>query len=116
MPQLPKDFPALHCTHRMNEIGACLANTSYVVSICGPPTADLNYGIMVYPTGEERMLLGQGSYSSMDQEFYDRVADANYAYLKALRMHDPSEASEDFRRHRFNDQFTELSFEDFHNA
>jgi hypothetical protein len=116
VPQLPEHFPAFHCTHRMNDIGAYLANTSYVVSICGPPTAELKYGVIVYPAGEERMLFGQGPYFSMDQEFYDRIADANSAYSEALRMHDPDRNSEEFQRHRFDDQFTELSFEDFHNV
>lgn len=116
VPQLPGDFPAFHCTHRMSDIGAYLANASYVLSICGPPVAELNYGIIIYPAGEERMIFGQGPYFSMDQEFYDRIADANSAYSDALRMHDPEKDSDEFVRHRFDDQFTELSFKDFHNV
>ncbi|KAK3187449.1 hypothetical protein K4F52_003795 [Lecanicillium sp. MT-2017a] len=116
VPQLPGDFPAFHCTHRMNDIGAYLANASYVLSICGPPVAELNYGIIIYPAGEERMIFGQGPYFSMDQELYDRIADANSAYSEALRMHDPEKDSDEFARHRFDDQFTELSFKDFHNV
>lgn len=42
----------------MNDMGAYLANASYTVSLGGPPSADLKYGIIIVPVGEESTLFG----------------------------------------------------------
>jgi hypothetical protein len=43
----------------MNEIAAYLANASYVAALGGPPLADLKYGIIIVPVGEENLLFGR---------------------------------------------------------
>jgi hypothetical protein len=98
-----------HCTQNMNEIAAYLANASYVAALGGPPLADLKYGIIIVPAGEESLLFGPGSNFVMDQDFLDAVSDANRDYEKALQMHDPDEDSPEFLRHRFDDDFPSVS-------
>lgn len=109
-PQFPPNFPAYHCTQNMNEIAAYLANASYVVALGGPPLADLKYGIVIVPAGEEKLLFGpRPSQSLLDQNFVDAIDDANRDYDRALRMHDPDKDSEEFVRHRFDDDFASVS-------
>ena len=108
-PRFPVNFPAYHCTQNMNEIAAYLANASYVVALGGPPLADLKYGIVIVPAGEEKLLFGPPSQSLLNQDFVDAIDDANRDYDRALRMHDPDKDSEEFVRHRFDDDFASVS-------
>lgn len=95
----------------MNEIAAYLANASYVASLGGPPLADLKYGIIIVPAGEELLLFGRAPDFVMDQAFLDAVEDANRDYERALRMHDPDKDSPEFLRRRFDDDFRSVSIE-----
>ncbi|EAQ84801.1 predicted protein [Chaetomium globosum CBS 148.51] len=107
--RFPANFPAYHCTQNMNEIAAYLANASYVAALGGPPLADLKYGIIIVPAGEERLLFGPPSQSLLNQDFIDAIDDANRDYDRALRMHDPDKDSEEFVRSRFDDDFASVS-------
>jgi hypothetical protein len=93
----------------MNEIAAYLANASYVTALGGPPLADLKYGVIIVPAGEESLLFGPKSTFVVDQAFVDAVDDAKRDYDRALRMHDPEKDSEEFVRHRFDDDFPSVS-------
>ncbi|KAH6617150.1 hypothetical protein F5144DRAFT_384770 [Chaetomium tenue] len=115
-PRFPPNFPAYHCTQNMNEIAAYLANASYVAALGGPPLADLKYGIIIVPAGEERLLFGPPSQSLLNQDFVDAIDDANRDYDRALRMHDPDKDSEEFVRQRFDDDFASVSAAAQHNV
>ncbi|KAH6842685.1 hypothetical protein B0I37DRAFT_201563 [Chaetomium sp. MPI-CAGE-AT-0009] len=108
-PRFPANFPAYHATQNMNEIAAYLANASYVVSLGGTPLADLKYGIIIVPAGEESLLFSPPPQSVIDQDFVDAIDDANRNYDRALRMHDPDKDIEEFVRHRFDDDFASVS-------
>jgi hypothetical protein len=89
----------------MNEIAAYLANASYVVSLGGPPLADLKYGVIIVPAGEEPLLFGPTPDVAITQDFVDAIDDANRDYDRALRMHDPEKDCGEFVGHRFDDDF-----------
>jgi len=108
-PRFPPSFPAYHCTQNMNEIAAYLANASYVVALGGPPLADLKYGIIVVPAGDESLLFSRSPDFVLNQDLIDSIDDANRDYDRALRMHDPDKDSEEFVRHRFDDDFASVS-------
>jgi hypothetical protein len=56
------------------ELGAYLASSSYIVSLSGPPLADLKYGITVVPVGEESLLFnGYGDDAAMSPEFKEQI-------------------------------------------
>jgi hypothetical protein len=95
----------------MNEIAAYLANASYVAALGGPPLADLKYGIIIVPAGEESLLFGPSPDFLISQDFVDAIDDANRDYDRALHMHDPDKDSEEFVRHRFDDDFPSVSVE-----
>ncbi len=73
----------------MNEIAAYLANASYVVSLGGPLLADLKYGVIIVPSGEEPLLFGPAPETAITQDFIDAIDDANRNYDRALRMQTP---------------------------
>lgn len=77
---LPHDFPRYLAAHRMTEVAAYLANASYVISVGGPPLADLKYGIIVVPVGEESLLFGRAPDHVLDRDFLDAVAAAKHEY------------------------------------
>jgi hypothetical protein len=104
-PPFPANFPAYHSTQNMNEIAAYLANASYVVALGGPPLADLKYGIVIVPAGEEGLLFGRPPDFAISQAFIDAIDDANRDYDRALRMHDPDKDIEEYACHRFDDDF-----------
>jgi len=52
----PPGFPPYHTTTDAHETATYLSQARYVVSLGGPPLADMNYGVVVVPFGEERML------------------------------------------------------------
>jgi hypothetical protein len=93
----------------MNEIAEYLANASYVVALGGPPLADLKYGIIVVPAGDESLLFSRSPDFVLNQDLIDSIDDANRDYDRALRMHDPDKDSEEFVRHRFDDDFASVS-------
>lgn len=108
-PWFPANFPAYHSTQNMNEMAAYLANASYVVALGGPPLADLQYGVIIVPSGEESLLFGGSPDFVITQDFIDAISDANRDYDRALRMHDPDKDSEEFSRHRFGDDFLSVT-------
>ena len=108
-PRFPPNFPAYHCTQNINEIAAYLANASYVAALGGPPLANLKYGVIIVPVGEESLLFGEKPDFVMNQDFLDAVDDANRDYDRALRMHDPDKDSEEFVRNRFDQDFPSVS-------
>lgn len=110
-PRFPSNFPAYHSTQNMNEIAAYLANASYVAALGGPPLADLKYGIIIVPAGEESLLFGRSPDFEISKEFRDAVHDCNRDLYKAMRMHNPDEDSPEFVRHRFDDNFPPVSAE-----
>jgi hypothetical protein len=100
----------------MNEIAAYLANATYVVSLGGPPLADLKYGIVIVPAGQESLLFAPSAQSVINQDFVDAIDDANRDYDRALRMHDPNKDNGEFVRHRFDDDFAPVSAREQHNV
>lgn len=100
----------------MTEIAAYLASASYVTCLGGPPLANLKYGIIIVPAGEEKLLFGGRPKFEVTEEFIDAVQDANWDYGRALRMHDPDKDDEEFLRHRFRDDFESVSAEEFRNV
>ena len=100
----------------MNEIAAYLANASYVACLGGPPLANLKYGIIIVPAGEEKLLFGGRPKFEITEEFIDAVQDANRDYDRALRMHYPGKDDEEFLLHRSMDDFESVSAEEFRNV
>lgn len=100
---LPADFPRYRNIHGMNDMGAYLANASYAVSLGGPPSADLKYGIIVVPVGDEGTLFGQQPSDVMTPEFIREVYDLRYArHLAADQdFHEAARDSGDFLQPRF---------------
>lgn len=93
----------------MNEIAAYLANASYVAALGGPPLADLKYGIIIVPAGEESLLFGPPPNFAVNEEFLDTIDDARRDYDRALRMYDLNRDNAEFVRHRFDDDFASVS-------
>jgi len=134
-PHFPPDFPRYHRTQNMNEIAAYLANAGYVISLGGPPLASLKYGIIVVPVGEERLLFGGKAPSeTFNQDFLDAIEDAWDTYEKGPisqlsqdprspgqhrrqqgGLHAIDSDSDDFVRHRFDDDFPAHSLQDLRN-
>ncbi|KAH7017024.1 hypothetical protein EDB80DRAFT_827329 [Ilyonectria destructans] len=83
----PLSFQRHHPVQRADEIEAYLANASYVISLDGPPSADLKYGVIIVKTGNEMMHFGEGPGDVFTQSFLDDVDDAKRAlreqYLNA---------------------------------
>lgn len=100
---LPANFPRYRNIHGMNDMGAYLANASYAVSLGGPPSADLKYGIIVVPVGEEGTLFGKQPSDVMTPEFIQEVYDSRYTrHLAAEKdFHEAAHDSAEFLRPRF---------------
>ncbi|KAL7620925.1 hypothetical protein AAE478_008236 [Parahypoxylon ruwenzoriense] len=98
---LPTNFPRYRATQHINEVGAYLANASYVVSLGGPPLADLKYGIIVVPVCQETLLFGEKPDGVMTQSFLDAVDEAKHVRRETRGMHEPDRDSDEFLRHRF---------------
>lgn len=75
---LPTNFPRFREVHGMNDMGAYLANASYTVSLGGPPSADLKYGIIIVPVGEESTLFGTQPSGVMTPSFVQEVYDSRW--------------------------------------
>ncbi|KAK5659647.1 hypothetical protein OQA88_855 [Cercophora sp. LCS_1] len=103
-PRFPPNFPTYRMTQSLNEAAAYLANASYFVSLGGPPVADLKYGIIAVPVGEESLLFGPQTEHVVSQSFLDAIDDAKRDYFRAEPMHDPDEDSEEFVRYRVQDR------------
>ena len=102
-PRFPPNFPTYRATQSLNEAGAFLANASYFISVGGPPLADIKYGIIAVPVGEEGVLFGRQPDHVESQGFLDAVADAKREFYRDVRMHDMDEDSDEFLRPRFDD-------------
>lgn len=74
----------------MNEVGAYVANTSYVVSVAGQPLTSVRYCIIVAPAGG-----------------------ANDAYYNHVRLHGSARDSDEFLRRPFQDDFPEPPYESY---
>ncbi|ROW00762.1 hypothetical protein VMCG_06552 [Cytospora schulzeri] len=100
---LPANFPRYRNIHGMNDMGAYLANASYAVSLGGPPSADIKYGIIVVPVGEEGTLFGKQPSDVMTPSFVQEVYDSRYARHLAAQddYHEASHDSAEFLRPRF---------------
>lgn len=100
---LPAKSPRYRDIHGMNDMGAYLANASYAVSLGGPPSADLKYGIIVVPVGEEGSLFGKQPSDVMTPSFIQEVYDSRYARHMAAEedYHEASHDSAEFLRPRF---------------
>jgi hypothetical protein len=110
--RLPPAFPRYRSIRDVNEVSAFLANASYVLSLGGPPLANLKYGVFIVPVGEESFLLGPKPEKATSRDFLDAVEDARRAYNRGEdeAMHDPDRDSDEFLRHRFaDDEFPVLS-------
>lgn len=92
----PPDFPRFHSIQSLNDFGAYLANASYMVSVGGPPLADIKYGIILVPAGEERLLFGQ----QPDMPASNRLKEALRYPRDMLGLHDLDKDSQDFLRRR----------------
>jgi hypothetical protein len=100
---LPANFPTYRVTSSLNEAAAYLANASYFISVGGPPAADLKYGIIAVPVGDEAVLFGPRPDHVVNQAFLDAVTDANREYFKEeIPLHDPDGDSDEFVRRRFD--------------
>ncbi len=70
----------------------------------GPPAADLKYGIIAIPIGEEGVLFGLRPDHVVNQAFLDAVTDANREYFnEEMPLHNPEGDSDEFVRGRFDD-------------
>lgn len=99
-PRFPATFPRYRKVPDLNQVGAYLANASYVVALGGPPLADLRYGIIVVPVGEESLLFGPRAAVDVGaQDFRDAVDDANDTYEAELRALDPRRHDQDVDSH-----------------
>jgi hypothetical protein len=66
----PADMPPSRPVNGMVELGTYLAASSYIVSLGGPPLADLRYGIIIVPAGDEGLLFtGYGNQAVMTSDF-----------------------------------------------
>lgn len=103
----PPEFPRFQSVQNVNDIGAYLANASYIVSVGGPPVSDLKYGVILVPLGEERLLFGKQPDNAETQSLSEggpeveeppqsRPKEAGQPGLHAL-----DEDSAQFRRPRF---------------
>ncbi|KAH8804572.1 hypothetical protein F5884DRAFT_859196 [Xylogone sp. PMI_703] len=82
VPAVPANFPPHRAINGVPELGAYLASSSYIVSLGGPPLADLKYGIIVVPAGEEALLFARISDETvMTEDFKEQV----YAKSKAAQ-------------------------------
>ncbi|KAI9172675.1 hypothetical protein HJFPF1_02185 [Paramyrothecium foliicola] len=85
---LPADFPRHRRVKELDEFGTYIAASSYTIALGGPPLPDLNYGIIIVPTGDESLLFsGHGDHAAMPAD----VKDAVYTQSKALRQEQESE-------------------------
>ncbi|KUI61128.1 hypothetical protein VP1G_08322 [Cytospora mali] len=71
----PPEFPRFQSVQNVNDIGAYLANASYIVSVGGPPVSDLKYGVILVPVGEERLLFGKQPDNEVSHDLGDAVPD-----------------------------------------
>lgn len=95
----PPDFPRFHPVQNLNDVGAYLANASYVVSVSGPPLTDLKYGIVLVPVGDENLLFRQ----QPDDEASRRLDKflRNPWHPERPNLHDLDRDEEEFLRHRY---------------
>lgn len=92
----PTNFPRFHPIQNFNDFGAYLANASYIVSVGGPPLADIRYGIILVPVGDEKLLLGE----QPEVEASNRLEEALRHPRDRLGLHELDRDSEDFLRCR----------------
>ncbi|ROV90543.1 hypothetical protein VSDG_07428 [Cytospora chrysosperma] len=103
----PPEFPRFQSVQNVNDIGAYLANASYIVSVGGPPVSDLRYGVILVPLGEERLLFGKQPDNTATQSVGDSVVGAGEEPHSPPQeagqpdLHALDEDSAQFRRPRF---------------
>jgi len=78
---IPTNFPPHHTVDGAIELSTYLASSSYIVSLGGPPLADLKYGTIIVPSGEEELLFtGYGDHAAIPDEMKAEI----YAKSKAM--------------------------------
>ncbi|ROV94533.1 hypothetical protein VMCG_08195 [Cytospora schulzeri] len=103
----PPEFPRFQSVQNVNDIGAYLANASYIVSVGGPPVSDLKYGVILVPLGEERLLFGKQPDNAETQSLGDSVVGAEEEPRSPPQaagqpgLHALDKDSAQFRRPRF---------------
>ncbi len=108
------DFPGYYQLHRKAEIAATMDKANYVVSLGGPPLADLKYGVIIVPAGTEEKLFRKPGHV-IDQDFLDVVRDANEDYEKALRTYGAKDITRGFVHRQIKDFPPELKINPFDN-
>lgn len=93
----PPDFPRFQSIQNLNDFGAYLANASYIVSVGGSPLADIKYGIILVPAGEERLLFGQQPDGEASTRLHEALRHPRSAYIA---LHDIHKDSPEFLRRR----------------
>ncbi|EOO03696.1 hypothetical protein UCRPA7_758 [Phaeoacremonium minimum UCRPA7] len=74
----PQGFPRYRSVSDFREIAIFLANAQYVVSLGGLALKDMKYGIVVVPSGEEKLLLTKQPEDVMTSEFLEDIKWADY--------------------------------------
>lgn len=97
----PPEFPRFQSVQNVNDIGAYLANASYIVSVGGPPVSDLKYGIVLVPVGEEKLLFGKQPDNGVSQSLEDAAVLGAGEQIQSRPLHAVDEDSAHFRRPRF---------------
>ncbi len=69
----PHGFPRYTRVSNFHEIGVYLANAQYVISLGGHALKDMKYGIIVVPSGEEKLLLASQAEEIITSDFLDDV-------------------------------------------
>ncbi len=99
-PPLPSQIPRFRASHSLNEMGAYMANASYMASLGGPPSADIKWGIIMVPAGEEQLLFSGQPGNGVADSFFKAIAEAR-PWKQPKPMHEPDRDSKEFLRPRF---------------
>jgi hypothetical protein len=87
---VPEIFSRHRMVHGLPEIGQYLGSSKYVISLGGPPLADLKYGIVIFPAGEEDLLFCNKEEDCFPTDFKDRIL----AKSKAMNLQEFEELNE----------------------
>jgi hypothetical protein len=108
---IPARFPPHRTVDGTVELGAYLASSSYIVSLGGPPLADLKYGIIIVPAGEEDLLFaGYGDHAVMSAKLKEQI----YAKSKATQKEQLLELQQKAAHEWINGVASEPEIDDDH--
>ena len=72
--KVPNGLPPHYSVSGVVELSSYLASSSYIVSLGGPPAADLKYGIIIVPHGDEELLFtGYGDHAALPVTVEDEI-------------------------------------------